>query len=211
MISVRINATSLLKNLAGMLTAIQDKERMMRTVATGVRAEMKHRIHTLGYDANGDPIGDYSPAYMKIRTKGRKIYLESIERYQFRIKQNDTEKQLKLRSDRLQSFRDRQELNRLRVQDGLKSRKIKRPFNTIRYNRTSNTTVVASLTRQMENDFSVLPTDAGYGLGYNNPENRLKAGYVENTYKKKIFGLTTDEKQLAVDIAIDYLDNATPE
>ena len=44
-----------------------------------------------------------------------------------------------------------------------------------KFNRTGDSKVILSATRQMENDFSVQPTDRGYGLGFNNDINYLKA------------------------------------
>jgi len=66
------------------------------------------------------------------------------------------------------------------------------------YNRTADTKVILSLTRQMENDLSVVETSGGYGIGYLNPDNLKKARWCEETYKKKILSkLTTEEIELA--------------
>ena len=40
-----------------------------------------------------------------------------------------------------------------------------------------------SLTRNMENDFQVIATDTGYGLGFNNPDNVKKADWLQNGTK----------------------------
>jgi hypothetical protein len=47
--------------------------------------------------------------------------------------------------------------------------------------------VIVSLTRQLENDWAVLGTQTGYGIGFNNPLNRDKARRVEANKKKIIF------------------------
>lgn len=73
----------------------------------------------------------------------------------------------------------------------------KRPM----YNRTADKKVILSLTRQMENDFTVIALPDGYGLGYLNDENFKKSQYAENTYKKKIFDLTIPEKETVFRIA----------
>ncbi len=70
-----------------------------------------------------------------------------------------------------------------------------------KYNRTGDSKVISSLTRQMENDFSVIATSNGYGLGYKNPENYAKTFFVEATYGKKIFALTSEEEQQAIKVA----------
>lgn len=54
--------------------------------------------------------------------------------------------------------------------------------------------IVVSLTRQLENDWSVLGTSTGYGIGFNNPLNTQKARWVEQTKKKIIFNLASAER-----------------
>jgi hypothetical protein len=50
-------------------------------------------------------------------------------------------------------------------------------------NRENDSKVVLSLTRNMENDFQVIATDTGYGLGFNNPDNVKKADWLQNGTK----------------------------
>lgn len=69
-----------------------------------------------------------------------------------------------------------------------------------KFNRTSDTKVIASLTRAMENDFKVISTSKGYGIGFSNIDNYAKTFFVEATYKKKIWELTHQELQLALTI-----------
>ena len=59
----------------------------------------------------------------------------------------------------------------------------------------SRTPIVVSLTRQLENDWSVVATANGYGIGFTNSHNRDKARWVEKIKKKIIFNLSSDEKQ----------------
>jgi hypothetical protein len=75
------------------------------------------------------------------------------------------------------------------------------------YNRTGDTKIIVSLTRQLENDWSVIATDKGYGIGFKNPFNLKKARWVEEGKGKEIFSLTTGEKEYAV----DYLNELTQE
>lgn len=79
----------------------------------------------------------------------------------------------------------------------------------ISFNRESDFKVVLSLTRQMENDLAAIPTAKGYGIGFNNPENKKKADYCEETYKKKIYPLTSDEQQKSIALAVDYIKKNT--
>lgn len=90
-----------------------------------------------------------------------------------------------------------------------------------KYNRTADTKVIISLTRQLENDYGVIATDGGgFGVGFNSgsspaPDpvdakkklisNYDKAGYVEKIFGKKIFDMTPDE----LNAAIDFLNELT--
>lgn len=81
------------------------------------------------------------------------------------------------------------------------------------YNRTSDSKVILSLTRQMENDLAVceqdpFKTERGYGIGYRNIDNYNKSLYAESTYRKRIFSLTEQEKQAVYDIATHFIENA---
>jgi hypothetical protein len=64
-----------------------------------------------------------------------------------------------------------------------------------KYNRNADPKIIVSLTRQLENDWSVLATEAnGYGIGFTNSFNTQKARWVEEQKKKIIFNLTTEER-----------------
>ena len=54
--------------------------------------------------------------------------------------------------------------------------------------------VIVSLTRQLENDWAVVGTQNGYGIGFNNKLNSQKARWVEANKKKIIFNLSQTEK-----------------
>lgn len=61
--------------------------------------------------------------------------------------------------------------------------------------RNNDTKVIVSLTRQLENDYQVIATPEGYGIGFNNKLNFNKAKWVEERKKKIIFNTSADEKQ----------------
>lgn len=149
---------------------------LLRTVALTVLPEVKSRVHVEGKDSNGNPIGTYSPEYMKLRTGNYG------------------------NSKRLVKGKNKGELK----DAGLITRGDKKGQPRQRYNRTADTKVILSLTRQMENDLSVLPSGNGYGIGYNNPDNYKKSQYNEETYKKKIWNLTKEEKELAKQTAQQF-------
>jgi hypothetical protein len=79
-----------------------------------------------------------------------------------------------------------------------------------RYNRTNDTKVIASLTRQMESDEKVIAITKGYGIGFSNPLNYNKSQWVEATYnrKGKIFAMSDGEVKSVNDIAQKFVDNA---
>lgn len=64
-----------------------------------------------------------------------------------------------------------------------------------KYGRGKDTKVIVSLTRKLEQDWQVIATTNGYGIGFNNPLNRQKARWVEAQKKRIIFNLSEPEKQ----------------
>jgi hypothetical protein len=71
--------------------------------------------------------------------------------------------------------------------------------------------VIASLTRQMENDEKVIALrNNSYGIGFTNKFNYDKSQYVEATYHKegKIFACSPDEVQTVIDIAQQFTTDA---
>lgn len=166
----------------------------LRNVATSMLGVVKNRIHEEGKDANGQPIGNYSKEYMVVRTGAYKNNLKTKGKNKGQAKDGSAGFYTKGKGSVLD----------IKTRRAVSVDESQRP----NYNRTNDTKVVISLTRQMENDFVVIPTENGYGLGYNNPDNRNKAAYVEATYNKVIFALTPDEEVLATEIAQKTIDDA---
>ena len=75
-----------------------------------------------------------------------------------------------------------------------------------KHSRSNDQKVILSLTRQMENDFSVVATSGKYGLGFKNDLNFDKATWAEQTYGKKIYALTNSERETAIKAAQEYTD-----
>lgn len=67
--------------------------------------------------------------------------------------------------------------------------------------------VIVSLTRQLENDWSVVATERGYGIGFLNSFNAQKLRWVEQAKGKKFSVLSKEEEQYAID-RINELVNA---
>ena len=84
-----------------------------------------------------------------------------------------------------------------------------------KYNRTGDTKVILSLTRQMENDLVVceenpIKTSYGYAIGYQNENNYDKLISLETRYKKKILTkLSKTEESVKDEIVNNFLNVRT--
>lgn len=192
MFGITSNINEVFGDLKTRLESLGNPDRMLRTVATSMQAVVRDRIHVEGKAADGSQIGTYSKGYMSVRTgKFKNSEKFSRGKNKGKIKNAGTF----TRGNNVMAIDDNDgSINRV----GLP-----RP----KYNRTDDTKVILSLTRQMESDFSVIATDNGYGLGYNNQENLKKSQYSEATYKKKIFSMTDQEKEQAIEVANDFINN----
>lgn len=74
--------------------------------------------------------------------------------------------------------------------------------------RGPDTQVIVSLTRQLENNWSVLETTNGYGIGFTNPFNADKLRWVEEIKGKVISNLTTQEIDYAFDRINELIEDA---
>jgi hypothetical protein len=192
MIQYTSNINLVVGGLTSKLKELQNNpDQMLRTVALTLLPEVKKRVHVDGKDSNGNQIGTYSKAYMVLRT-GAYQNAKRVTRGNNKGKLKDAG-----------SFTDR--TIRLDKKTGVFSGEDKVGQARPKYNRTSDPKVILSLTRQMENDLSVLPIGGGYGIGYNNPDNFKKSQYNEATYKKRIWAPTEDEKALVRKTAEAYV------
>lgn len=174
MLNVRTNINDVIAGLQKNIMAITSTSEIPRGVATSLLPIVKTRIHEDGLDADGKPIGKYSEGYMAVRTG------------------------LFQSNDKYKSGKNKGKQKPSGVFTKGKDKGAPRP----NYNRTSDPTVIISLTRQLENDFKVVSTASGnYGLGFINQHNFDKSQWVEKTYGKKIFALTDEEKTKASEVA----------
>jgi hypothetical protein len=199
MITVKTNIGKVVEVIIHQLKDVADTDKMLRTAATTVLGLMKKRIHEDGLDATGKRIGTYSPGYMKIRT-GDFGNSAKVSRGKNIGKLKDagvfTDKTIRL-NKKAGVFTGEEKVGKARP----------------RYNRTSDTKVVLSLTREMENDMKVsspIKTKLGYGIGYSNKDNYDKSQWVEATYnlKGKIFSLSEEEEKAVIAIAEKYTQDA---
>jgi hypothetical protein len=73
-----------------------------------------------------------------------------------------------------------------------------------RFNRSSDPTMIFSLTRQMENDFSVVEEGESAGLGFKNSHNADKARWLEAAFPGTYI-LSAEEEKVVVDVINEYL------
>jgi len=199
MLSVNTNIGVVVQAKLEQIQALQNNpDPILRTVAMAVLPEMRHRVHVDGKDSNGNQIGTYSKGYMVVRTgnyRDASKYKKGAKAGQFKEKKKAGEAgkyvdRIRLSNKEYGTF------------TGYEKTGTNRPV----YNRTTDTKVVLSLTRQMENDLNVVPSGNGYGIGYLNPDNFKKAVWCEATYNKKILTkLTKEEIELAKKTAIEFL------
>ena len=192
MINYSSNISVVIKAKLEQIQALQNNpDAILRTVALTVLPELRKRVHVLGKDSSGAQIGSYSPGYMVLRTGAYKNA--------DKISKGKNKGKLK-NSGRFTKGKLVFEQDGFAIEENIKGRT--RP----KYNRDSDTKVILSLTRQMENDLTVVPTGTkSYGIGYNNPLNFKKAQYCEATYKKPILTkLTNEEIELARNTAQEF-------
>lgn len=156
----------------------EENDKLLRKIASTLTASMTIRVHQEGEAADGSKIGTYSPEYMKVRT-GQFANSETYKKGKNKGKTKNA---------------------------GTVSRGDNKGSKRKKYNRTSDTKVILSLTRQMEQDLSVceqepIKTSYGYAIGYHNDDNYDKLLWNEERYGKKILTkLSKGEEEL-----IDYI------
>lgn len=72
MIKIKTNFGTVAKKLQYNLLTLDDKDKIVRTVATTIRAKMLRRIHIDGKNSKGKAIGKYSKAYLRKRIAANK-------------------------------------------------------------------------------------------------------------------------------------------
>lgn len=77
-----------------------------------------------------------------------------------------------------------------------------------KYNRKADDKIIVSLTRQLEQDWSVLDTPNGYGVGFKNTFNYQKARWVEENKNRDIFSLSQREQNYVTEVITELVENA---
>lgn len=68
-VTVKTNIGQVAARLHKRFISLQDKDKLLRTIATSLLPEVKHRIHVEGKAADGSEIGTYKDSYMPTRIK----------------------------------------------------------------------------------------------------------------------------------------------
>lgn len=192
-----IKATSNIKDVVGSLAAklatLQKGgagyDSTLREVATTMRAEMSRRIHSDGKNSNDADIGRYStkPIYVSVATNvgrsfGRPIGKTGKSKYASGKKKGQDHKS-RYFAGGYSEFKTAIGRNRLGK-------------------------VNLSLSGQIANQFSVIATSNGYGLGWSNTEMQDRAAALEKKYGQdsfKVWALTESEQKLSNEIAQEQI------
>ena len=177
MITITTNLDKTFLNISEQLRSAISPDTLLRHVAVNMLPVVRDRIHVEGLDADGTQIGTYSPGYMKVRTG---VFATN---------------------EIFKKGKNKGATKPTGVFTKGKNKGNPRP----QYNRTNDTKVIASLTSEMENDFSVIEEGNKYGLGFKAENNFKKSQYVEATYDKKIWTLTQNENNKVVELAKEII------
>lgn len=189
MFAITTNINQVVGNLIAKTNRIaspQGTDKLLRSMAIDTAGEMAYRIHTIGENADGSQIGTYSKEYMKVRTGTFSNNHVSGGKNRGQPKQR---------------------------QAGVFSKGKNKGATRPSYNRTADTKIIFSLTRQMENDFGLketnepIKTATGYGVGFKNPLNADKAGWLSEKHPN-VYKLSQKEREHFLMIVNDFVANA---
>ncbi len=182
MFAVNIDIEGLAQSLTSKIEDL-DYGRLTREIAFGVKDKMQKRIHVEGKNSKGQEIGKYSDGYMVVRTGNYKN--KGSKNAGFYTKGKNA----------IYDIRSRKAVKVAKKSSGSghSMREV--------YNRNSNRKVILSLTREMENDYQVVPLTAkSYGIGFGNRHNFDKMKWNNKRYGTPIFAMSEEEKKVMRDV-----------
>jgi hypothetical protein len=179
--------------------SVEESDKLLRTIASTLTGVMRDRVHVQGKDSNEQQIGTYSPEYMKVRTGD----FGNSDRFS-KGKNKGKAKNAGVYTKYGVNVGGRKYFINI-ADKGIQRQK---------YNRSADTKVILSLTRQMENDMSVCEKNPikipyGYAIGYQNDFNYDKLLWCEETYKKKILTKLSKNEEILVDEIVKNYVGAT--
>lgn len=172
------------------------RDKLLRTVATTIGAIMKHRIHTEGKKSDGTNIGEYNdtdPIYVNPKNSPRNITPEGKPKKVGTFKSGKKKGQDKIQGNKKNKTKYFSSYKSFRDHIGRDTSKI-------------NLSLSGS---GMESDFGIsaedpIKTNTGYGLGFKNVLNALKAeGHVSRF--GQIYVLSESEKTTLRETAEDFI------
>lgn len=156
---------------------------VLREIALGSLGLIKMRIHEEGKAVDGSDIGQYNkttPLYVNPNNSPVKFTPAGKPKpgkKQRKTKVNGKERKTRYFTsyDDFKTYIGRNELNKVNL----------------------------FLTGDLQNQFTVIATDKGFGLGWTNEEKLIIAKAMEVKYGKVIYGLSEDERQKALQTGTD--------
>lgn len=178
------NLSEVVDRIVVKMDMIKNPDIMLRSMATATLSNIHRRVHTEGKATDGSLIGVYSKSYMAVRSGN----YSNATRWK--------------RGERSGQHKDKKKKGEAGVYTRGNSEGNPRAV----YNRGTDSKVVLSLTRQMEGDIQFLAIEGGkYGIGYSNTLNFNKAMWAEETYNKRIWGLSSSEEDDVRKIAKSFI------
>lgn len=143
--------------------------------------KMHDRIHVEGKASDGGQIGEYSKGYLAVRSgvfQNSPKISRGVNKGKAKNAGTFTESTIRL-NKKTGVFSGEDKVGKFRPN----------------FHRGTDKKVIASLTREMENDYAAVAAQPnGYGISFNNQHNYDKSTYVEKTYNKPIFAMTKEEE-----------------
>lgn len=189
-IVLKTNFNTVLSSLTNTIESLQvgkgNYDGLVRTVATTSLAQIRKRIHEQGKASDDTDIGQYSikPLYISIRENpGRSFGRPTGKTGRSVFTSGKKEGQLHTSKYFEGGY------------EGFK--------NAIGRNQLGKVNLFLSGT--LANQFTIIATSKGYGLGWPSKDKLDIAKGLEKKYKKKIYALSKDEKALAIKVGEKYL------
>lgn len=190
---VKTNLPAVISSLKEKIETLQpggaNYDALIREVATTSLSALRRRIHEEGKAADGSDIGKYSrkPLYVSASANPGKSFGRPIGK----AGRSKFETGKRAGHDHKSRY----------FPDGYEGFKNQIGRNTINK-------VNLFLSGTLMNQFQILATGNGYGLGWSDAERLTIAKAMETKYGKKIYNLTDEEKTEAVKVGENYLKRA---
>lgn len=189
MVGIKTNisalSTTIGQRLATLYPGGKNRDTVMRTLSTSMLGVVKTRIHEEGKATDGTLIGVYSkkPLYISIKANAGRSFGAPVGK------------------------------------TGKSKTKAGKPHTSKYYpqgyyqfkteiGRNQLGTVNLSLSGQLNSQLTIRATERGYGIGWNDAEKLRRARFLERKYKKRIWSLSKEERDLALAIAQRLISNA---